>query len=49
MTLEDRWEDIKQDPKRLGRLFKIVWIAAYSMLILGVIVILYYLMATHLF
>ncbi len=49
MALEDRWEEIKQDPKRLARLFKIIWISAYSMLILGIIVILYFLMVTHLF
>lgn len=49
MSLEDRWDEIKEDPKRMGRLFKIVWISAYSMLILGIAVILYYLMQVHLF
>lgn len=49
MALEDRWEEIKQDPKRLARLFKIVWILAYSTLMFGIIVILYYLMMAHLF
>lgn len=49
MSLEDRWEEIKRDPKRLGRLFKIIWITAYSVLLLGVFLIVYYLAVTHLF
>jgi len=35
MSLEDRYYDIMNDPKKRGRLFKIAWLAAYSMLILG--------------
>ena len=47
--LEERWEEIKKDPVRITRVFKIVWITAYSTLILGIIVILWFLMDAHLF
>jgi len=39
MTLEDRYLEIMNDPKKRARAFKITWLAAYSMLILGGIVI----------
>lgn len=48
-SLEERWEEIKQDPVRISRVFKIFWITAYSMLILGIIIILWFLMDAHLF
>ncbi len=38
-SLEDKYLDIKNDPKKLARAFKIIWIVAYSMLILGFILI----------
>ena len=44
-SLEDRYFEIKNDPVRLARFFKIVWITAYSMLILGFILIIWILFA----
>ena len=40
-SIEDRYLEIKNDPKRLARAFKIIWIVAYSMLILGFILIIW--------
>ena len=34
-SIEDIYLDIRNDPKKLARAFKIIWIVAYSMLILG--------------
>jgi hypothetical protein len=48
-SLEERWEEIKQDPVRISRVFKIVWIAAYSTLMLGIILILWFMMDAYLF
>lgn len=39
MTLEDRYNEIKEDPKKAARFFKFTWIVAYGMLILGAIII----------
>ncbi len=47
--MEERWEELKEDPVKFRRLFKTVWILAYSMLILGVIVILWFLIDAYLF
>ncbi len=38
-SLDERIDEIKEDPKKLRRVFTITWIAAYSMLILGAILI----------
>ena len=38
-SLEDRYFEIKNDPVKLARYLKIGWIIAYSMLILGFILI----------
>lgn len=35
MTLEDRYFDIKNDPKKRARAFKFIMIVSYGMLILG--------------
>ncbi|NLL94299.1 MAG: hypothetical protein GX224_00825 [Thermoplasmatales archaeon] len=35
MSLEDRFLRLKEDPERAARLFRIFWVVAYSMLILG--------------
>ena len=43
MTLEDRYFQIKNDPKKRVRAFKIIWITSYSMLILGAFLIVYFL------
>ena len=40
-SLEERYFEIKNDPVKLGRFFKITWIVAYSMLILGFILIIW--------
>ena len=48
-SLEERAEEIRDDPKKLKRAFTIVWVAAYSMLILGVIIILAVLLSEHVF
>lgn len=48
-SLEERWEELKEDPVKFRRLFKTAWILAYSMLILGVIVILWFLIDAYLF
>jgi len=41
MSLEDRYLDIMNDPKKRARLFKITWLVAYSMLVFGGLVILW--------
>ena len=38
-SFEERWDEIKEDPKKLKRLFTVIWVIAYSMLILGFIII----------
>lgn len=38
-SIEDIYLDIKNDPKKLAKAFKIIWIVAYSMLILGFLLI----------
>jgi hypothetical protein len=38
-SIEDIYLDIKNDPKKLATAFKIIWIVAYSMLILGFLLI----------
>ncbi|MBR4245347.1 MAG: hypothetical protein IKQ14_08170 [Candidatus Methanomethylophilaceae archaeon] len=43
-SLEERAEEIRNDPKKLKRVFTITWIAAYSMLILGAIIIIWVLL-----
>lgn len=40
-SLEDRYFEVKNDPVKLARFFKIAWITAYSMLILGFILIIW--------
>ena len=41
MTLEDRYFEIKNDPKKRARTFKFIWIASYAMLILGAFLIIW--------
>lgn len=38
-SIEDRYFEIKDDPVKLAKAFKIIWIVGYSMLILGFILI----------
>ena len=40
-SFEERWESIRDDPKKLKRIFTGTWVAAYSMLILGFVLILW--------
>ena len=47
-SLEERVEDVRNDPKKLKRVFMITWIAAYSMLILGAIIIIWVLLTEKL-
>ncbi|MFA6804968.1 MAG: hypothetical protein WCQ23_00625 [Candidatus Methanomethylophilaceae archaeon] len=44
-SFEDRWDEIKKDPVKLKRLFTAIWVIAYSMLIIGFILILWVLLA----
>ncbi|MBR4217131.1 MAG: hypothetical protein IKR87_05310 [Candidatus Methanomethylophilaceae archaeon] len=48
-SLEERAEEIRNDPKKLRRVFTITWIAAYSMLILGAIIIIWVLLMEKVF
>jgi len=41
MTLEDRFLEIRDDPKKRVRAFKIIWLVSYSMLMLGAFIIVY--------
>ena len=41
MSLEDRYLEIKNDPKKRARAFKIIWIVSYSMLLLGAFLMVY--------
>lgn len=40
-SIEDRYFEIKDDPEKLAKAVKIVWIIGYSMLILGFILIIW--------
>lgn len=39
MWLEDKYYEIKDDPKKRAKAFKVVWIVSYSMLLLGAVLI----------
>jgi len=41
MTLEDKYLEIRNDPKKRARAFKIIAIVSYSMLMLGAAIILW--------
>ena len=47
-SLEDRYFEIKNDPVKLARAFKFIWIVSYSMLILGFILIIWVLAEEYL-
>lgn len=38
-SIEERLEEIKDDPVKTKRVFTLIWVAAYSMLILGAFII----------
>jgi len=44
-SFEDRWGEIKKDPAKLKRLFTAIWVIAYSMLIIGFVLIIWVLLA----
>lgn len=39
MWLEDKYYEIKDDPKKRAKAFKVIWIVSYSMLLLGAVLI----------
>jgi hypothetical protein len=43
MTLEDRYNEIRDDPEKRGKAFKIIWLVSYGMLFLGSLLIVYFL------
>ena len=43
MSLEDIYLDIKNDPKKRARAFKVIWIVGYAMLMLGAFLAVYFL------
>lgn len=40
-NLEERYLEMKNDPVKLARFFKFAWIVAYSMLIIGFIILIW--------
>ncbi|MDR1690454.1 MAG: hypothetical protein LBR42_01245 [Candidatus Methanoplasma sp.] len=40
-SIRERLDDIKDDPKKLKRLFTFIWVTAYLMLILGFVLMLW--------
>lgn len=38
-SFEECWEEIKEDPVKLRRLFTAIWVIAYAMLMLGAFLI----------
>ncbi len=38
-SMEERLTEIKEDPVKLKRTFNVIWIASYSMLMLGAFII----------
>ena len=41
MSLEDKYFEIMNDPKKRSRAFKIITVVSYSMLMLGAIIIIW--------
>lgn len=48
-SLEDRLDEIKEDPVKLRRTFTTIWVIAYGMLILGAFIIIWILAEQLLF
>jgi len=46
-SLEERYEEMREDPKKFKRFFNFTWIVAYGMLILGFIIILWVFLQDH--
>jgi len=43
-SMDDRIEELTEDPERFKRFFTVAWIVAYSMLILGFAIIIWILL-----
>jgi predicted nucleic acid-binding Zn ribbon protein len=43
MSLEDRYLEIKNNPEKRGKAFKIIWLVGYFMLLLGAFLTVYFL------
>ena len=43
-SLEERYEDLVEDPKRFKRFFTLTWAVAYAMLIIGFTIIIWILL-----
>jgi len=41
-SLEDRYLEIRDDPKKRARAFKVIWIVGYAMLMLGAFLTVYF-------
>lgn len=39
-SIAERLDDIREDPKKLKRVFTAIWVVAYAMLMLGAFIIL---------
>lgn len=48
-SIEDRLDEIREDPVKRGRAFNAIWIISYGMLFLGAIIIVAVLAWTYLF
>jgi hypothetical protein len=42
--MEERLEELTEDPEKFRKAFKVTWIVAYSMLVLGGIIIIWVLL-----
>lgn len=43
-SMEERFEDLTEDPEKFKKLFTVTWLVAYSMLVLGGIIIIWVLL-----
>jgi len=43
------WDEIREDPVKLKRVFTVIWVSAYSMLIIGSFIIIWFLSKVYLF
>ena len=44
-SMADRLKEIREDPVKLARAFKMIWMTSYGMLMLGIIIIVWVLYA----
>ncbi len=47
-SMDERLTEIREDPVKLKRVFTIIWVASYSMLVLGAFIIIAVLLANYL-